>query len=60
MMNEITSWDNYCDYDESDNETENIYSCQIINETTKKLLLRKYMLYVKDTFTVKLKKLILL
>lgn len=59
-MNEITSWDNYCDYDESDNETENIYSCQIINETTKKLLLRKYMLYVKDSFTVKLKKLILL
>ena len=51
MMNELTNWDDYCDYDE-DEAGEDMYSCQIINETTKKLLLRKYMLYVKDSVSV--------
>lgn len=49
-MNHITSWDNYSD---ASDEEENIYHSYVINDTTKKLLLRKYVQYVKDALMVK-------
>ncbi len=48
-MNDFTSWDNYSDNSDEDND---IYNTTSINETTKKLLLRKYTQYVKEALTV--------
>jgi hypothetical protein len=49
-MNDLTSWDNYSDVSEDD-ETEQ-YNCQMVNENTKKLLLRKYLSYCKGGIEV--------
>lgn len=49
MINELTNWDEYSD-PESEEEGNPYYS--YLNETTKKLLLRKYTLMVKDGLSV--------
>lgn len=49
-MNDLTSWDNYSDL--SDEEEDLTYNCQLVNENTKKLILRKYVSYVKGAIPV--------
>ena len=49
MINELTNWDEYSDPDSE--EDGNLYN-SYLNETTKKLLLRKYILMVKDSLSV--------
>jgi hypothetical protein len=49
MINELTNWDDYTD---PESEEERSPYNSYLNETTKKLLLRKYMLLVKDSLSV--------
>ena len=47
-MNGITSWDVYSDIEDE----EDTFTPNLVNETTRKLLLRKYILFCKEALNV--------